>query len=474
MACRLFNNMKFRNTGAFMKKIFSVILCLLLILGLTACGADEIPESSSSEVALETSSAEVSSEEETESDASSEVSSKENESSSKKSSTDSKVTSGNKKSSSSAVKGTSSGKKYPVRQKQILIRRANKSYFKCVGRDVASENTLGIELNWSCSSVEFDVDCEGDLAVAFAKGNGSATLYVEIYLDGKLLEERTKIKASGDFTIATDLEPGVHRVKIVRQTDCAASTLNISKILACGYLVQKAPENKPLYIEAIGDASLIGWGVRLADDFYTDFYANSTEKQPIARNKENQDGTLVYTYVAAEKLNADSYVLANQGAGIAATYHRSSGVAIPRNGLLPTMYEYCYTSGSKKHTPTRLPDIIVLDAGSADLSKDCLAAVKDGDKLGIDQARANEIAVEFLKTLRKNNPKAKIIWCYGLTSSNTNLEKYVLEGAQKAGGTANGIYPLKLATSARSGYPSAKEYAAAADLLVNKIKQINK
>ena len=86
----------------------------------------------------------------------------------------------------------------------------------------------------------------------------------------------------------------------------------------------------------------------------------------------------------------------------------------------------------------------------------------------------NEIAVEFLKTLKKNNPKAKIIWCYGLTSGSTELEKYVLEGAQKAGGAASGIYTLKLNTSTRCGYPSAKEYAAAADLLVNKIKQITK
>lgn len=455
-----------------MKKIVSLLVCILLIFGLTACGADEYPQSSSSEAITETSSEEVSSEE---SDVSEQEGSKENKnsSSSKNNTSDGKVTSVNKKPSSSNVT-TSKPKRYPTRQRNIFIRKSNKMYFKCIGRGDFEQNTMGISLNWSCSSVEFDIDCTGELAISFTKGSPSATLYVEIYLDGKQLEERTKIEASGELTIATDLEPGVHRVKIVRQTDCGSSTLTISKILACGTLVQKAPENKPLYIEAVGDASLIAWGVRLADDFFTDFYANSQEKQPIARNKENQDGTLSYAYVAAEKLNADSYILANQGAGIAATYHKSGGVALPRNGLLPTMYEYTYTSGGSKYSATRLPDIIVLDAGSADLSKDCLAAVQDGGKIGIDKARANEIAVEFLKTLKKNNPKAKIIWCYGLTSGSTELEKYVLEGAQKAGGAASGIYTLKLNTSTRCGYPSAKEYAAAADLLVNKIKQITK
>ncbi len=456
-----------------MKKLFIILLCLLIILGVTACGADDTVTSSSSE-----NSSDISSEEDVET--SSEISSKDNKSSSSKKSTTSKqkVTSANKKPSSSKTT-TSSSKKYPARQKSIIIRKPNKKYFKCIGRGDAAEVTSGITLNWSCASVEFDVDCTGDLAVNFSKSSSETPLYVEIYVDGKLLEERTKISASGDFTIATDLEPGVHRVKIVRQTDCEGPTLTLNKILAYGTLVQKAPEDRPLYIEAVGDANLICWGIRLEDSFYTDFYSGTDEekkaKQSKARNKENQDGTLSYAYVAAEKLNADSYIFARQGAGIAATYHKNSkGEAIPRNGLLPTMYEYCHTSGNNKYTAARLPDIIVLDAGAADLASGCLAAVKDGDKLGIDVDRANEIAVEFLKNLKKNNPKVKIIWCYGLTNNSKAMEDYVLKGAKNAGGEANGIYTLKLATSTRNGYPSAKEHLAASELLANKIKQITK
>lgn len=448
-----------------MKKLFIFLLCLLIILGVTACGADDTVTSSSSE-----NSSDISSEEDAET--SSEISSKENKSSSSKKSTTSKqkVTSANKKPSSSKTT-TSSSKKYPARQKSIIIRKSNKKYFKCIGRGDAAEVTTGITLNWSCASVEFDVDCTGDLAVNFSKSSSETPLYVEIYVDDKLLEERTKISISGDVTIATDLEPGVHRVKIVRQTDCEGPTLTLAKILLYGTLVQKAPENRSLYIEAVGDANLICWGIRLEDSFYTDFYI---EKQSEARNKENQDGTLSYAYVAAEKLNADSYIFARQGAGIAATYHKSKGEANPRAGLLPTMYEYCHTSGNNKYTTSRLPDVIVLDAGAADLSSGCLAVVRDGDNLGIDVNRANEIAVEFLKNLKKNNPKVKIIWCYGLTNNSKAMEDYVLKGAKNAGGEANGIYTLKLATSTRNGYPSAKEHLAASELLANKIKQITK
>ena len=98
----------------------------------------------------------------------------------------------------------------------------------------------------------------------------------------------------------------------------------------------------------------------------------------------------------------------------------------------------------------------------------------DGDKVGIDVNRANEIATEFLNKLKSKNPKAKIIWCYGLTSNNAKLKDHVLNAVKNAGGEAKGIYSLNLPFSARSGYPSEKEYAAAADILVNKIKQITK
>lgn len=453
-----------------MKKAISILLCLLTVLGLTACGADESASPSSSINTMETSS-DISSE-----NSSVEETSKENKSSSKKATTS--VNKGNSTNNGSLLANTSSGKKYPIKEKIINIRKSYKKYFKCLGRGNTDSISMGIDLNWSCASVEFDVDCTGELKVNLQKSAGESPIFIEIYVDGKLLESRTKIVDSCDITIAKNLTPGVHRVKIVRQTDCESPNLKLSKIYLYGTLVPKAPENSPLYIEAIGDSSLIGWGVRLPDKLFENFYTGTDEekkaKLKAARDDENQDGTLAYPYVAAEKLNADSYIFAKQGVGIAATYHRSGGKAIPRAGLLPTMYDFCFASGDLEYTPDRQPDVIVLDAGSTDLSNDLLKSAIDGDKVGIDVTRANEIATEFLKNLKSKNPKAKIIWRYGLTSNNAKLKDHVLNAVKKAGGNAKGIYSLELPFSARSGYPSEKEYAAAADILVNKIKQITK
>lgn len=465
-----------------MRKTVTLLLTILMLFSIAGCGVDETAQKSSNTILSETTSSA-----ESELLCDDEQNSSEDNTSNVTSGTSSKKNNQNKNPGSSGVKGTTTtsnssmpSKTYPRKQKTIQIRKSNQAYLKKVGRCEVVLGT-GVALNWSCASVEFDVDCIEDLAIDFSKGNGNSSVYVEIYVDGELIEDRTKIVTSGPITIAENLDPGVHRVKIVRQSDCDCPTLAITKIMAYGNLVQKAPENKPLYIEAIGDSSLIGWGVLLDDDFYVDFNKNSAEKQPIARNRDNQDGTLSYAYVAAERLNADAYILARQGVGIAATYHKKSaninGVSTSigsEAGLLPSLYQLNALSGGTQYNPTRSPDVIVLDAGTADLSKSCLDAVLDDGKVGITTARAAEIAEDFLKSLKNQNPNAKIIWCYGLANNNTNFEKHVLEIVKNVGGETKGFYTLKLTTTTRSGYPSAKEYAAAADLLVKKISKITK
>lgn len=475
-----------------MKRIFSLLLCFILLLSLTACG--EINETSSTisndentslnETAEDTGEGSSSNKKESSNSKDSSKANPSSDSKNKASSLSSKQGSATKNSSSNKAASndnTSSEKRYPTRQKIITIRKNNQNKFKKIGRCDSDSYGLGIDLNWSCSSVEFNVDCKGDLAINFSRGSSTQAIYFEIYVDGKLIEERTKIASSGELTIATNLAPGIHNVKIVRQSDVECPTFTLLKILAFGNLAD-APKDNPLYIEAIGDSSLIGWGVRLDDDFYKDFEQNQSEKQPIARNKDYQDSTLTYPYLAAQTLGADSYILARQGAGIAATYHKDgAGYCNPRGGLLPTMYDYMHTTGNKLYETTRLPDVFVIDAGSADLSKNLLNKVKDGESIGIDSDRAAEISTEFLKKLKTINPKAKIIWCYGLSRDDENLEKYISQCTKAAGGESKGIYTLKLPLATRGNgkypaadYPSAKDHEGAAKVLVNKIKQITK
>ncbi len=478
-----------------MKKIFSVLLCVLLIFSITACGNTEITTISTSNTSLgengeitdssnggedkeelnddiqgENSSVgnqEVSSSNKGDTNYSSFAdSSKINHQSSSKKPTNATTENGSKVTSKDK-NTTSTGKSYPVKQKTIIIRKNNIDKFKTIGRCVNDANSLGISLNWSCSSVEFNLDCTKELAIEVSKGSSSHPLYIEIYLDGKAIAERTNVENTGRITIASNLEPGVHNLKIVRQTDVDGPTLTIHKIYAYGNLVE-APKNKPLYIEAIGDAGLIGWGVRLDDSFF------KNPDNAVVRNRMHQDGTLAYSYVAAEKLGADSYTFARQGAGFVATYHKANNLCVPRSGILPTMYEFAHISGGDKNQNERLPDVFVLDAGAADLNGDLLKSVEYDGKIGIDIGRATELTTEFLKRLKKINPKAKIIWCYGMEGENPKLENHILNITKSAGGEATGIYALKLPKGRNGDYPSVEDHQAAATVLANKIRQIIK
>jgi len=470
-----------------MKKIICVLLCFLVITVFAACGAEEKTSSvttTNSEVTV-TSNEKAEDEEDKKQDENSTKSSSSKSSDSSKSSGSSnkKPSSSNKnqnfrpsssKRPSSSNGTTSENSNYPSRERYIQIRRSNQDKFKKVGRWIVGANQLGIGLNWTCSSVEFNIDCVGALSLDFHKSGSSDILYLNIYIDGKLVKERVNIVSNGSntdlkLTIAENLSPGVHNVKVVRVSDGDCGALTLNKIWARGKLIQ-APENGSLYIEAIGDASLICWGSLLEDSFFE----KENFVQATARNKANQDGSVSYPYVAAQSIGADAHIVAKQGAGIAATYHKSGGICSPRSGLLPTICEYAAASGSTKYTVDRIPDVFVIDAGAADINESLLAVVKDGDKTGIDLNRAKQISIDFLKSLKQINPNAKIIWCYGFTRKNEKLKNYISDIVEGSGGENKGVYMLELPNSARNDYPSPEDHAAAAKVLANKIKQIAK
>ncbi len=364
------------------------------------------------------------------------------------------------------------------KEQRILIRQANRGCFKEIGRcDIKS--STGLYLANACASVEFDLLCKNTISLEFSTSSNSSA-WLEIYVDGKLIAERTEIFRTCTVKIADNLPEGVHRVKIVRQTDADGAHLYFNAINTYGSLVEKAPDDKKLYIEAIGDDSLIGCGVRLEDDFFKDF--KTSTHQATAEALGNRDATLSYPYVAAQKLDADCYILARQGAGISTSYYTTSmnvngvntivGNNTESGGLLPVLYNYVTTNNSNIYTPTRIPDVIVLDAGVTDMNTNLLSQVYDNGKIGITQERAKIIAKNFLLSLKTKNPGAKIIWSYGITGANKKLKAYIQDILKRVGGEAEGFYFLELQPTTRKKYPSKSNYESAAVLLANKIRSI--
>lgn len=462
-----------------MKKIISLLLVAFMLLAVAGCGAKDSATGTSSKVSSEDIYTDASSDPSVTSenvlddiDVTASVSSK----------TSSKVNSTTSKTSSlkpTTSKTSSARPLTPNKIRRTLVTRTRYKYFKQVGRCEIGR-TDGLYLSWAGATIEFDLLCKGTISLSFSK-SASTDCFIEVYVDGVLAEERTRITKTGTYQVATGLSEGVHRVKIVRETDAGqGSAILFTAIETYGNLVEKAPEDKELYIEAIGNSNLIGWGVRLEDSFFKNYNpaekVGDETKQSIARSFENMDSTLSYGSVAAKKLNADYYAIARQGAGIAATYHKSGDTCngTASGGLLPVLYENVALGNSKKYEPQRTPDVIVIDAGETDINKSLLDCVMYNGNKGIDKATAKQIAKDFLLTLKQKNPGVKIIWCVGLTADSTEFKSHVKDIISMAGGEAAGIYYLELKKTTRSGYPSKAEHEAAGTLLANKIKAIIK
>lgn len=357
--------------------------------------------------------------------------------------------------------------------KTIYIRKSNLFSFKTVGR-CRLDHSVGLTLPWSCSSVAFDLECAGNVVLQFRKASPAKSVWIEIYVDGTALDGgRTEISADRAITVADNLSQGLHRITIIRQSDCEAPLLTLESIQTTGSLTP-APPNGRLYIEAIGDAALLGLGVRLKDSFFGDGF-----DQAVALDRAYEDATLSYPYVAAEKLNADCYILARRGVGIAATFYVENAsyqgktvLAANASGLLPAIYLRNTIEDATPYDFSRKADIIVVDAGATDVNSMLLKQVMDTNQYGISLERSAEITMDFFRELRAKNPGVKIIWCYGLTNSSSALEKHINTVISALGGEDAGFYRLEMKTTARHGYPSASEYEQAAERLCQMIRRI--
>lgn len=355
----------------------------------------------------------------------------------------------------------------------ILVKGENISYFKTVGRCLIN-NAKGIALSWGGSSVEFDILCKGELVLTFSPQTEGNSVWLKIAVDNISGTEQYEINKTTEIIVANDLNYSVHRVKITRQTDAEASPVIFKEIKAYGELINQAPGNKEIYIEAVGDSSLLGQGVLLPDSFFTQGFSKET-----ARSLQYRDATKTYPLLAAEKIDADCYIIAKDGMGIAATSRivtqQINNVAVKvcdSAHLLPNVYPLINAYSKELYSPERLPDIMVLDMGLTDIQTPLLQKVLYNGKVGITSSVARTIAKEFLSNIKTQNPNLKIIWCYGLLGSSTAHRKYIQSITQNLGGEQNGIYMLELPASTRSGYPSYAEHNIASELLLQKIKAI--
>lgn len=462
-----------------MKRVVSfLILLAMLIVTFSSCGGN----SKEANVSADIFEIQTSSDNEHISGASSKtVSSAEK--SSKKSAT-SKIAKNTSKASGATPKNDSSKTDVPPEnltghttslnikktQKIIFSSKKNLDKVKTTGR-VTLESAYGLSMFWTGSTIEMNLDCEGEITIRLNCKVGS-NARIKIYVDNLLYGDGiTTLSGITDLTVATGLEEGIHNLKLVRSDDCETGRISLTHVELTGTLAEK-PEDKMLYIKAFGGSQVIGWGNLLSDEWFETSYIQS-----VARDRKNQDGTLAYPMVAASLLDADISIIGRQGAGVALTWHTSE-----KQGILENLYGITAPSLSTEYTQTREADIILIDDGQIDINPSLYYKNK---VTYTDVARR---AVSFLNMLRADHPGAKIIWCYGLDHDcerkispegreciAISSEGYVKDIIAQMGGEVKGFYGLKMDYNPkRNGYPSVSEHNAAGIKVAEKIQEILK
>jgi hypothetical protein len=230
---------------------------------------------------------------------------------------------------------------------------SDRSYFRTVGR--VQYTDTGILFDHCANVIEFQGYMTGELKLN-ANSSGSYKndwTYLTVYIDGRRLEKRFVIEGNDQtITLATFEGKYFHTVRIVKQTEIANSDSRLKNIIMTGYLT-KAPEERPYYIEFIGDSLTAGYS-----NIATKDYPSSEEGDGIY-----QDATKTYGYIASEALNADCSILARSGTGLARGYTENYN-----NNIWNYFSKASYPRGDEpfNFSGARVPDLLVIHLGAND------------------------------------------------------------------------------------------------------------
>lgn len=197
-----------------------------------------------------------------------------------------------------------------------------------------------IYLDYSCSGIEFNADCRKRMAFKLSVTDDCR---FKVYVDGNLYKNGnedyfTVLKGRGSIVIK--VTEGVHNIRLVKVSHYRQARAHITSIILYGKILPERPADRPRYLEFIGDSLICGWGiVGNHDGTYL-----------------SCDGTLAYSYLAAEMLEADYSMFAISGQG---AYYGEPSVQ-------DCYLKASYARSSKVFSFKRRPDAVIINLGTND------------------------------------------------------------------------------------------------------------
>lgn len=289
----------------------------------------------------------------------------------------------------------------------VLMERSfpvTEEYVKLTGR--TAENNGIRWIIHSASKVSFRMT--GTKASVTIKGDGSSIgndkasqARFAVYVNGERTMDHMVGKAEETLEIFSAEEETEAEIEIIKLSEAAQSIFGISGIsVTASKDIEPLPE-KETKIEFIGDSITCGYGV---DD----------EDKSHHFSTETEDATKTYAYKTAQALDADYSFVSYSGHGIISGYSGDGNKV--ESQLVPAVYECIGKNYGSANGLVDLsapwdfssfePDYVVINLGTNDDSY----TKSDVEK----QEDYTASYVDFLKTVRKDNPNAHIIASLGI------------------------------------------------------------
>jgi len=218
-----------------------------------------------------------------------------------------------------------------------------------------------------------------------------------VYVDGELVADVVMSEPEQVVELFSGSTQRTATVKVMHLSEANNGAIGVKQfdVTSSAASPVKATAKKALSIEFIGDSITCAYGVE-ADSQYVSFSTGT------------ENFSLSYAYLTAQLLNADYSAVCYSGYGIVSGY--SNDGTINTASLVPPIYEN--TGSLSDYTvpwdfAQNPVDAIVINLGTNDDSY----ATKDLDTRGLEY---QEKYVEFLGTIRKNNPNAVIVCTLGI------------------------------------------------------------
>lgn len=340
---------------------------------------------------------------------------------------------------------------------------------KYIGRTYYTNNSLWMA--YSGSGIEFtftgtkaSITILGD-NISNIENNDKNYCRIGIYVNGEIVIDTQIKQQSKVFNIYNNNKNHNVVITILKLSESINSTMGIGKIKVTSIDAIKPTENKQHKIEFIGDYILCGYGI---DASVNDKFSTETENI-----------TKTYAYKVSDILDSDYSIVALSGYGVISGYTNNN--IKNDTDILPIYYNKLGVSNGLFNNNIKVeslnwdfslfqPDIIVINLGT-----------NDSKYVRNYENRKFEFIVgylNFLKEIRKNNPKSIIICTSGIMSDNMFSNICMAINIYILNSNDTNIFSMKFESQSyingygANGHPSEKTNEDATNKLVEKIKEL--